>query len=83
MRFSFLLTCCLRSASFRFASFQHAAREAKAKGVERVRVLIKGVGAGRSTAVKGLGLGGLGIVEISDRTPEPHNGCRPKKARRL
>jgi small subunit ribosomal protein S11 len=62
---------------------QHAAREAKAKGVERVRVLIKGVGAGRSTAVKGLGLGGLGIVEISDRTPEPHNGCRPKKARRL
>lgn len=54
-----------------------------AKGVERVRVLLKGLGPGRSTAVKGLKLGGLDIVEITDRTPEPHNGCRPPKARRL
>jgi small subunit ribosomal protein S11 len=73
-----------RSTSFAAQTAgQRAAEVAAGKGVERVRVLLKGLGPGRSTAVKGLKLGGLGIVEITDRTPEPHNGCRPRKARRL
>ena len=57
--------------------------QAKERCVSTVRVLVKGLGQGRATAVKGLQLGGLSIISITDNTPVPHNGCRPKKARRL
>lgn len=60
-----------------------AAVKAQAKGVAFVRVLVKGLGPGRLSAIKGLTMGGLEIVSITDNTPVPHNGCRPRKARRI
>lgn len=60
-----------------------AAVKAQAKGVTFVRVLVKGLGPGRQSAIKGLTMGGLEIVSITDNTPVPHNGCRPRKARRM
>ncbi|KAL7405948.1 hypothetical protein ABVT39_010641 [Epinephelus coioides] len=59
-----------------------AATKAKAKGVTFVRVVVKGLGPGRLSAIKGLTMGGLEVVSITDNTPVPHNGCRPRKARR-
>ncbi|XP_077376358.1 small ribosomal subunit protein uS11m isoform X2 [Festucalex cinctus] len=60
-----------------------AAAKATAKGVAFVRVVVKGLGPGRLSAIKGLGMGGLEVVSITDNTPVPHNGCRPRKARRM
>lgn len=60
-----------------------AAKIAKENGIEEVRVQIKGMGSGRAPVLKGLQTGGLRILAVSDVTPVPHNGCRPKKARRL
>ncbi|XP_072321207.1 small ribosomal subunit protein uS11m [Eucyclogobius newberryi] len=59
-----------------------AATKATAKGVSYVRVVVKGIGPGRQSAIKGLTMGGLEVVSITDNTPVPHNGCRPRKARR-
>ncbi|XP_061567576.1 28S ribosomal protein S11, mitochondrial [Cololabis saira] len=59
-----------------------AAAKATAKGVTFVRVVVKGIGPGRLAAIKGLAMGGLDVVSITDDTPVPHNGCRPRKARR-
>ncbi|XP_020797165.1 28S ribosomal protein S11, mitochondrial [Boleophthalmus pectinirostris] len=59
-----------------------AAAKATAKGVAHVRVVVKGLGPGRQSAIKGLTMGGLEVVSITDNTPVPHNGCRPRKARR-
>uniref|UniRef100_A0A3Q0RGR1 Small ribosomal subunit protein uS11m n=1 Tax=Amphilophus citrinellus TaxID=61819 RepID=A0A3Q0RGR1_AMPCI len=60
-----------------------AAAKAAAKGVTFVRVVVKGLGPGRLSAIKGLTMGGLEVVSITDNTPVPHNGCRPRKARRI
>nr|XP_060611153.1 small ribosomal subunit protein uS11m isoform X1 [Anolis sagrei ordinatus] len=60
-----------------------AATKACAKGVLHVRVVVKGLGPGRMAAIKGLTMGGLEVISITDDTPIPHNGCRPRKARRL
>ncbi|XP_041640986.1 28S ribosomal protein S11, mitochondrial [Cheilinus undulatus] len=60
-----------------------AAAKATAKGVTFVRVVVKGLGPGRLSAIKGLTMGGLEVVSITDNTPVPHNGCRPRKARRM
>ncbi|XP_029000585.1 28S ribosomal protein S11, mitochondrial [Betta splendens] len=60
-----------------------AAIKATAKGVTFVRVVVKGIGPGRLSAIKGLTMGGLKVVSITDNTPVPHNGCRPRKARRI
>ncbi len=51
--------------------------------VDRIEVLIKGIGAGRESAVRTLITQGLNVVSIKDITPLPHNGCRPKKVRRV
>ncbi|XP_063781834.1 small ribosomal subunit protein uS11m isoform X2 [Pseudophryne corroboree] len=60
-----------------------AATKAANKGVSHVRVIVKGLGTGRLHAIKGLTMGGLEVISITDNTPVPHNGCRPRKARRL
>ncbi|XP_016056145.1 PREDICTED: 28S ribosomal protein S11, mitochondrial isoform X1 [Miniopterus natalensis] len=60
-----------------------AAAKATGKGVTHVRVVVKGLGPGRLSAIKGLTMGGLEVISITDNTPIPHNGCRPKKVRRL
>lgn len=56
---------------------------AKKLGVERAAVLIKGIGSGRESALRSLATHGLNIISIKDITPIPHNGCRPKKTRRV
>jgi len=55
----------------------------KKLGIEKIEVLIKGIGAGRESAVRTLVAQGLNVSSIRDVTPIPHNGCRPKKVRRV
>lgn len=52
-------------------------------GVEKAEVLIRGIGAGRESAVRALVAQGINVVSIKDVTPIPHNGVRPKKVRRV
>ena len=52
-------------------------------GLKRVEVFVKGPGAGRESAIRGLSTSGIEIVMIKDVTPLPHNGCRPPKKRRV
>ena len=62
---------------------QDAARQALLKGVREVEVRVQGPGAGRESAIRALQTSGLEISLIKDVTPMPHNGCRPKKRRRV
>jgi small subunit ribosomal protein S11 len=64
-------------------SAEKVAEKAKAYGVERVHIFIKGAGNGRDQSMRGLTSGGIGIESITDVTTIPHNGCRPKKTRRV
>lgn len=61
---------------------QNAAKSAISRGMKEVEVNLKGPGAGRESAVRGLQSAGLLITIIRDKTPVPHNGCRPRKRRR-
>lgn len=56
---------------------------AKKLGIENVNIFVKGIGQGRESALRALAVHGLNIVSIEDITPIPHNGCRPKKPRRV
>lgn len=60
-----------------------AARKAKEIGIKEVEVRIKGPGAGRESAIRALQAAGLTVTSIRDVTPIPHNGCRPRKKRRV
>ncbi len=60
-----------------------AARRAKDLGLRTVEVLVKGPGAGRESAIRALQANGLSVTSIKDVTPLPHNGCRPRKKRRV
>lgn len=62
---------------------QNAGSTAKDAGVRTVDVLIKGPGAGRESAVRALQSTGIEVKSIKDVTPIPHNGCRPRKRRRV
>ncbi|NJM37425.1 MAG: 30S ribosomal protein S11 [Akkermansiaceae bacterium] len=62
---------------------QDACRQAMGHGLKEVDVRIKGPGSGRESAVRAVQGLGLEILSIRDVTPIPHNGCRPKKARRV
>jgi small subunit ribosomal protein S11 len=55
----------------------------KKLGIEKIEILVKGIGAGRESAVRTFVGQGLNVVSIRDVTPIPHNGCRPKKTRRV
>lgn len=52
-------------------------------GIEKIYVFVKGIGPGRDSAVRSLMTHGLNIAAIKDITPIPHNGCRPRKVRRV
>ncbi|MBT3755919.1 MAG: 30S ribosomal protein S11 [Candidatus Cloacimonetes bacterium] len=52
-------------------------------GVNKVKVIVRGPGGGRESAIRALNANGLEITLIEDRTPIPHNGCRPRKTRRV
>ena len=60
-----------------------AAKKAQLMGMKEIEVRIKGPGAGRESAVRGIAAAGLEIKCIKDITPVPHNGCRPPKRRRV
>jgi len=62
---------------------QQAAEKAQKFGVKDVEVRVKGPGSGRESAITALEAAGLKIKSIEDVTPLPHNGCRPRKKRRV
>lgn len=64
-------------------SAETAATEAYEMGLRKVEVFVKGPGSGRESAIRALATSGLEVTSIKDRTPIPHNGCRPPKRRRV
>lgn len=64
-------------------SSETAATAAYEMGLRRVEVFVKGPGSGREAAIRALASSGLEVTTIKDRTPIPHNGCRPPKRRRV
>jgi small subunit ribosomal protein S11 len=60
-----------------------AAKQVAEHGMRKVEVRVKGPGSGRETAIRTLQANGLEVGSIKDVTPVPHNGCRPKKKRRV
>jgi small subunit ribosomal protein S11 len=62
---------------------QNAGNTAKDTGVRSVDVMVKGPGAGRESAIRALQAAGIEVKSIKDVTPIPHNGCRPRKRRRV
>jgi small subunit ribosomal protein S11 len=62
---------------------QQAAEKASKFGVKEVDVRVKGPGSGRESAITALQAAGLNVKSIEDCTPIPHNGCRPRKKRRV
>lgn len=60
-----------------------AAKKAKELGLKTVDVLVKGPGSGRESAIRAIQAAGLNVTSIKDITPLPHNGCRPRKKRRV
>lgn len=62
---------------------QNAAKEAQDSGMQEMDVIIKGPGPGREQAIRSLQSSGIKVRSIRDITPVPHNGCRPKKKRRV
>ncbi len=62
---------------------EECSREAFENGLRKVRVYVKGPGAGRESAIRSLHNSGIEVIEIIDVTPMPHNGCRPPKRRRI
>ncbi|MBW8864503.1 MAG: 30S ribosomal protein S11 [Verrucomicrobia bacterium] len=62
---------------------QDAARQAMSHGMKEVEIRVKGPGSGRESAIRALQAIGLEISSIKDMTPVPHNGCRPRKKRRV
>jgi small subunit ribosomal protein S11 len=64
-------------------SAETAAKTAHDMGLRKVEVFVKGPGSGREAAVRGMASSGLEVTSIKDRTPLPHNGCRPPKRRRV
>ncbi|MCF8229188.1 MAG: 30S ribosomal protein S11 [Bacteroidales bacterium] len=62
---------------------EECAKSAYDMGLRKVKVFVKGPGAGRESAIRTLHTNGIEVTEIRDVTPLPHNGCRPPKRRRV
>ena len=62
---------------------ESCAKKAQKFGVKQIEVKVKGAGSGRESAIRSLQAAGLDIRAIEDVTPLPHNGCRPRKRRRV
>ena len=60
-----------------------AARKGMEQGLQKVDVYVKGSGSGRETAIRSLQAAGLVVISVRDVTPQAHNGCRPRKRRRV
>src|SRR5713226_1183617 len=61
----------------------NCARKGIEQGLEKVEVFAKGAGSGRETAIRSLQAAGLDVTTVKDVTPQAHNGCRPRKRRRV
>ena len=61
----------------------NAARKGMEHGLQKVEVFVKGPGSGRETAIRSLQAAGLEVMSVRDVTPQAHNGCRPRKRRRV
>ena len=62
---------------------ESAAKKGMEHGLQKVEVYVRGPGSGRETAIRSLQAAGLEILGVKDVTPIPHNGCRPRKRRRV
>jgi len=62
---------------------EDAGRKARDHGMETLEIEVSGPGSGRESAIQALAAAGLGVKSIKDVTPIPHNGCRPRKKRRV
>ena len=62
---------------------ESCAKKGREHGLQKVEVVVRGPGSGRETAVRSLQAAGLEIISVKDVTPVPHNGCRPRKRRRV
>ncbi len=62
---------------------QGAAQKAKDAGLRQVEVVVRGPGSGREAAIRAIQATGISVTSIKDQTPIPHNGCRPRKRRRV
>lgn len=61
----------------------NVSEKVKKYGVKELEVYVRGVGSGREASIRALGNNGFDLILIKDKTPIPHNGCRPKKPRRV
>jgi small subunit ribosomal protein S11 len=62
---------------------ESCAKKGMEHGLQKIEVFVRGPGSGRETAVRSLQAAGLEIISVKDVTPVPHNGCRPRKRRRV
>jgi small subunit ribosomal protein S11 len=62
---------------------ESCAKKGMEHGLQKVEVFVRGPGSGRETAVRSLQAAGLEVLGVKDVTPIPHNGCRPRKRRRV
>lgn len=62
---------------------EQAIKEAQSMGLKEVEIIVKGPGPGRESAIRAVQAAGLKVTAITDKTPVPHNGCRPPKKRRV
>ncbi len=62
---------------------EEVAKTAKEMGIEKCKVIVKGPGGGRESAIRAINNAGIRVTVIKDATPIPHNGCRPPKQRRI
>jgi small subunit ribosomal protein S11 len=62
---------------------EQAIKAAKSIGLQEVEIFVKGPGPGRESAIRAIQAAGLKVTSITDKTPVPHNGCRPPKKRRV
>jgi small subunit ribosomal protein S11 len=62
---------------------QAAAQKAKDAGMRQAEVFVRGPGSGREAAIRAIQASGIVVTSIKDITPVPHNGCRPRKRRRV
>jgi small subunit ribosomal protein S11 len=62
---------------------EQAIKTAQSMGLQEVEIIIKGPGPGRESAIRAVQAAGLKVTAITDKTPVPHNGCRPRKKRRV
>lgn len=62
---------------------QSAAQKAKDAGMRQAEVFVRGPGSGREAAIRAIQASGIVVTSIKDITPVPHNGCRPRKRRRV